>query len=135
MKCPLCGTGDLVRETRSLTYSYNGSSTVVQQSGDFCTACREGIFTADESENYLAAINAFRADVDAAPLPPAEVRRIRRKLRLTQREAGDIFGGGIRAFSQYERGETRQGRALDKLFRLLDRHPELLDEIRGKEAA
>ena len=35
----------------------------------------------------------------------------------------------------YERGETRQGKALDKLLRLLDRHPELLDEVRVKNAA
>jgi hypothetical protein len=42
---------------------------------------------------------------------------------------------GIRAFSQYVRGETRQGKTLDKLLRLLDRHSDLLDEIRVKVAA
>ena len=63
------------------------------------------------------------------------MRRIRKKLGLSQKEAGEIFGGGIRAFSQYERGETRQGKALDKLLRLLNRHTDLLDEIRGKDAA
>lgn len=73
--------------------------------------------------------------VDAELLAPGEVRRIRKKLGLTQREAGEIFGGGIRAFSQYERGETRQGKSLDKLLRLLDKHPELLDEVRVREAA
>jgi hypothetical protein len=43
--------------------------------------------------------DAFRASVDAEPLVPTEVRRIRKKLGLSQREAGEIFGGGIRAFS------------------------------------
>jgi hypothetical protein len=42
---------------------------------------------------------------------------------------------GIRAFFRHERGETRQGKALDKLLSLLDRHLDLLDEIRGKDAA
>lgn len=56
-------------------------------------------------------------------------------LGLSQREAGEIFGGGIRALSRYERGETRQGKALDKLLHLLDRYPDLLDESRVKDAA
>ena len=135
MKCPVCGTANLIGETRDLTYTYGGRSTVIRQSGDFCAACGEGIFTSEESEHYLAAVNAFRASVDAEPLVPTEVRRIRKKLGLSQKEAGEIFGGGIRAFSQYERGETRQGKALDKLLRLLDRHPDLLDEVRVKDAA
>jgi HTH-type transcriptional regulator/antitoxin MqsA len=135
MKCPVCGAGNLVREARELIYSHGGRSTVIRQRGGFCQSCGEGIFTADESEQYLAAVNAFRAEVEAEPMVPSEVRRIRRKLGLTQREAGEIFGGGIRAFSQYERGITRQGKALDKLLRLLDRHPELLDELRTRGAA
>ncbi|HBT82470.1 MAG TPA: hypothetical protein DEB35_03250 [Desulfuromonas sp.] len=36
---------------------------------------------------------------------------------------------------RYERGEIRQGKALDKLLCFLDRHPDLLDEIRVKDAA
>jgi len=135
MKCPACGAGNLVREAHDLTYSHGGRSTVIRQRGEFCKSCGEGVFTADESEQYLAAVNAFRAEVDAEPLAPSEVRRIRRKLGLTQKEAGETFGGGIRAFSQYERGITRQGKALDKLLRLLDRHPELLDELRTRGAA
>jgi len=135
MKCPLCGTGNLVRESRDLSYSYGGRSAIIRQSGDFCTACGEGVFSSDESEQYLAAVSDFRAKVNSEPLVPTEVRRIRKKLGLTQKAAGDIFGGGIRAFSQYERGETRQGKALDQLLRLLDRHPELLDEIRMRDAA
>jgi len=135
MKCPVCGAGKLVRESRDLSYTYGGRSAIIRQSGDYCDACGEGIFSSDESAQYLAAVGAFRVEVDAEPLAPTEVRRIRKKLGLTQREAGNIFGGGIRAFSQYERGETRQGKALDKLLRLLDRHPELLDEVRVKDAA
>lgn len=135
MKCPVCGAGNLVRESRELGYTYGGRSTTIRQKGEFCDACGEGIFTSDESEKYLAEIKAFQVRVDAEPLTPTEVRRIRKKLGLTQREAGEIFGGGIRAFSQYERGETRQGKALDNLLRLLDKHPELLDEIRVRDAA
>ena len=125
----------MVRESRDVDYSYGGKTLAIRQSGEFCDSCGEGIFNAEESERYLTEASLFRTKVDMASLAPTEVRRIRKKLGLTQRQAGDLFGGGIRAFSQYERGETRQGKALDTLLRLLDRHPELLTEVCRKDAA
>lgn len=135
MKCPLCGKGELIKETRDLTYEYRGRTTVFPQQGEFCANCGEAIFTADQGDQYLAKVNRFRNQVDTEPLAPPEIRRIRRKLKLTQKEAGEVFGGGIRAFSQYERGETRPLKSTDTLLRLLDRHPELLAEVTGKKAA
>ena len=67
------------------------------------------------------------------PLLPPEVRRIRKKLGFESERSGRDLWPGIRAFSRYARGETRQGKALDKLLFLLDRHPDLLDEIRSPE--
>jgi len=61
----------------------------------------------------------------------AELARIRRKLKLTQKEAATLTGGGHNAFSRYERGEARPLPAVLNLFRLLDRHPELLKEIKA----
>ena len=107
----------------------------MQQPGDYCTSCGEGVFTSEESESYLKAVRAFRDKVDAQPLLPSEVKRIRKKLGLTQKQAGEIFGGGIRAFSQYERGESTQSKATDGLLRLLDLHPELLSEVWVRDAA
>lgn len=51
MKCPVCGAGNLVRESRDLSYTYGSRSTIIRQSGDFCDACGEGIFSSDESEH------------------------------------------------------------------------------------
>jgi HTH-type transcriptional regulator/antitoxin MqsA len=56
---------------------------------------------------------------------------VRKKLSLDQREAAEIFGGGINAFSRYENGKTKPPLALVKLLLVLDRHPELLEEIRA----
>lgn len=41
-----------------------------------------------------------------------------------------LVGVGKVAFSRYERGETQAPEPLVKLLRLIDRHPELLGEIR-----
>jgi hypothetical protein len=41
------------------------------------------------------------------------------KFDLDQREAGEIFGGGVNAFSRYENGKTTPPVALVKLLKLL----------------
>ena len=59
---------------------------------------------------------------------------MRKKLELGQREAGEIFGGGVNAFSRYENGKTKPPLALIKrlkLFKVLDHHPDLLNEVRA----
>jgi HTH-type transcriptional regulator/antitoxin MqsA len=59
----------------------------------------------------------------------SEIRRIRRKLGLSQAMAAKLTGGGHNAFSRYERGEALPLPAVVNLFRLLDQHPELLKEL------
>ncbi|NCV33245.1 MAG: helix-turn-helix domain-containing protein, partial [Betaproteobacteria bacterium] len=59
------------------------------------------------------------------------ITRVRRKLDLDQRQAAELFGGGVNAFSRYENGKTKPPLALVKLLKLLDRHPDLLDELRS----
>ena len=46
-------------------------------------------------------------------------------------EAAEIFGGGVNAFSRYESGKTKPPVALVKLLKVLERHPDLLAEIRS----
>lgn len=40
------------------------------------------------------------------------ITKVRKKLDLDQREAAEIFGGGINAFSRYENGKTKPPLAL-----------------------
>ncbi|MEQ1879923.1 MAG: type II toxin-antitoxin system MqsA family antitoxin [Burkholderiales bacterium] len=39
------------------------------------------------------------------------------------------FGGGANAFSRYESGKTKPPLALVKLFKVLDKHPDLFKEV------
>jgi putative zinc finger/helix-turn-helix YgiT family protein len=55
-------------------------------------------------------------------LPPDEIRRIRKKLHINQKEAGEYFGGGVNGFSRYERGESPPPKSLSSLFVILDKH-------------
>ena len=131
MKCPVCGAAELIHDTRDLPYTYKGEATVIASvTGDFCPACAESVLDADESDRVMQAMREFAKQVNAAMVDPGFITQVRKKLALDQREAAEIFGGGVNAFSRYENGKTRPPLALIKLLKLLDRHPELLDEVR-----
>jgi HTH-type transcriptional regulator/antitoxin MqsA len=131
MKCPVCGAAELIRDTRDLRYTYKGESTTIPGvTGDFCPACDEVILDQGQGNRYSDLAGAFQRQVNAAIIDPGFIVSVRKKLELNQQEAGEIFGGGVNAFSRYEKGKTRPPLALVKLFKLLDRHPNLLDEIR-----
>ncbi|HMM46257.1 MAG TPA: type II toxin-antitoxin system MqsA family antitoxin [Candidatus Macondimonas sp.] len=131
MKCPVCGAAELIHDTRDLPYTYKGETTVIPAvTADFCPACDESITDMTETDRVMREIQAFNRQVNAAIVDPAFIVRVRKKLNLGQREAAEIFGGGINAFSRYENGKTRPPLALVKLFKLLDRHPDLLNEVR-----
>jgi HTH-type transcriptional regulator/antitoxin MqsA len=132
MKCPVCGGAELVTDTRDVPYIYKGETTVIPGvTGDYCPACSEVVLDAAEADRYGTAVRDFNRQVNAATVDPAFIAGVRRKLALDQREAAEIFGGGVNAFSRYENGKTRPPLALVKLLRVLDRHPELLEEVRA----
>ncbi len=54
---------------------------------------------------------------------PEEIKRIRAKLGLTQEQAGDLIGGGPRAFQKYEAGDLLPSRAIGSALALLDHDP------------
>lgn len=131
MKCPVCGAAELIHDTRDLPYTYKGETTVIPAvTGDFCPACTESILDAAESERVMREMRTFSKQVNAAIVDPSFIAAVRKKLDLDQREAGEIFGGGVNAFSRYENGKTKPSLALVKLLKVLDRHPDLLDEVR-----
>ena len=131
MKCPVCGAAELIHDTRDLPYTYKGETTVIAAvTGDFCPACAESILDATESNRVMREMRGFSKQVNAAIVDPGFITNVRKKLDLDQREAAEIFGGGINAFSRYENGKTKPSLALVKLFKLLDRHPDLLSEVR-----
>jgi len=132
MKCPVCGAAELIHDTRDLPYTYKGETTLIASvTGDYCPACAESVLDAAESDRVMREMRAFSRQINAAIVDPAFIASVRKKLALDQREAAEIFGGGANAFSRYENGKTRPPLALVKLLKMLDRHPDLLDEVRA----
>ena len=132
MKCPTCGAANLIHDTRDLPYAYKGETTMLPQvTGDFCPACDESVLDLQQSRRTMDLMNEFNRQVNAAIVDPAFIAGVRKKLDLDQREAAEIFGGGVNAFSRYETGKTKPPLALVKLLKVLDRHPDLLAEVRA----
>ena len=102
-------------------------ATVRAVDGWHCPECGEVEFAEQEGARYAEALEKLRMKVDAEE--SAELARIRKKLKLSQRSAAAIAGGGVNAFSRYENGKAKPVAAVINLFRLLDKHPELINEI------
>ena len=132
MKCPNCGEAELVRDTRDMPYTYKGESRLIPEvTGEFCPACGEAVLEVGESVRTSELMLAFNKEVNAARVAPEFITNVRKKLALDQREAAEIFGGGVNAFSRYETGRTRPPLALVKLLKVLNDHPDLLPEVRA----
>ena len=131
MKCPSCAASELLHDTRDMPYTYKGESTLIPGvTGDFCPACDESILNAVESRRTINFMLDFNKQVNASIVDPGFIASVRKKLALDQREAAELFGGGVNAFSRYENGKTKPPLALVKLLKILDRHPDLLNEVR-----
>ena len=128
--CMHCKTGQMTLHTRTVTARLDGLTREVGDvCGWFCNQCGEIEFAdSDSASRYAAAMDALV--IERRKERGREVRRIRTRLKLTQKAAAEVFGGGVNAFSRYERGEVEPPRAVVKFLRVLDRHPDLLDEVR-----
>ena len=131
--CPTCFQGTLEQRVKRTQFEYRGHIFEYDQEGAWCGTCGEGIVTGKEAAASDTMLDDFIVSVDKEEA--AELVRIRKKLGLSQKEAAKIAGGGHNAFSRYERGEAKPLAAVVNLFRLLDRHPELLNELKQQAAA
>lgn len=129
--CLECDDGTVLEYgARDMVETIDGLSvTIAAVQGWHCPVCGECEFTdRADSERHATAFAALRRQADAQRA--ATLRATRKKLGIKQAEAGRLFGGGASAFSEYERGKTQPHKSTVLLFKLLDKHPELLAEIR-----
>ena len=115
-------------KNETFTIEHAGATTAVKGlSGWRCKPCGEVECDADSARRYAAAGDELV--LRDRQRQSKEIRRIRRKLGLSQVAAARLTGGGHNAFSRYERGEVAPMPAVLNLFRLLDKHPELLKDL------
>lgn len=119
-------------ENETFTIEHSGMRAKVDGlSGWRCRACDEVEFDPKSAARYAEA--GDKLVLRTRKHQQEELRRIRRKLGLSQQKAALLTGGGHNAFSRYERGEAAPMPAVVNLFKLLDRHPKLLRELEERD--
>jgi HTH-type transcriptional regulator / antitoxin MqsA len=132
--CPETGA-PMYRGVRPMTLSYKGKDVTFDMPGWYCDQSAESIHTSEDMKVSDRMLNRLKAQGEGL-LEPEEIRRIRKKLRLSQEAAGQLIGGGPRAFQKYEHGDLLPSRAISSALALLDHDPESLSvlELRSKAA-
>jgi HTH-type transcriptional regulator/antitoxin MqsA len=116
-------------ERRPDTIEYMGKQRTIRALGFWCDKCGEAIFTGKEVMAQEKVFLQLKAEAEGV-LGPKDVARVRKKLRMSQRKAGALLGGGPRAFQKYECGTQAVSTPMSHLLRLLDNDPKRVNEIR-----
>jgi len=82
-----------------------------------CNKCGADPVLVEQAKRNQVRFSDAKREIDGL-LSSADIRKARRYLGLTQHAASSVFGGGLNAFSKYERGEVIQSKAMDKLIRV-----------------
>ncbi|MBE0504479.1 MAG: type II toxin-antitoxin system MqsA family antitoxin [Desulfuromonadales bacterium] len=131
--CPETGA-PMCRGVRPMTLTYKGESMTFDMPGWYCEQSEESIHTGADMKVSDRQLNLLKARSEGL-LEPEEIRRIRKKLHLSQEAAGLLIGGGPRAFQKYESGDTLPSRAVSSALVLLDYNPEALAVLKGHSKA
>ncbi|MDQ0395916.1 type II toxin-antitoxin system MqsA family antitoxin [Labrys monachus] len=123
-------TGELLtRGVRPFDVTYKGETITVDLPGYYPAGDGDGVVVGKDMAVVDEAMRALKEKLDGIP-SPATIRRVRTKLKLSQREAGALFKVGENAFDKYERGLVEPSGPTTQLLRVLDRHPDLVRELK-----
>jgi HTH-type transcriptional regulator / antitoxin MqsA len=129
MPCP--ATGHLLhRDTQHFVVCYKAHEVVVDLPGHYPDADGESVHVGADMAAADGALRSLKEQVDGLRAPTT-IRRIRQKLRLSQRAAGEVFRVATRAFDKYERSIIEPSGPTIQLLRLLDKYPDLITELRS----
>jgi HTH-type transcriptional regulator/antitoxin MqsA len=122
-------TGEtLTRGVRPFVVAYRVESVTVDLPGYYPLGDGDGVHVGKDMRVVDEALRAIKEKVEGVP-SPATIRRVRAKLKLSQRQAGALLKVGANAFDKYERGLVEPSGPTSQLLRVLDRHPEIADEL------
>lgn len=120
---------ELRRSVRPFVVAYKGKCITVELPGYYPENGDEGIHVGNDMAVTDAAVRTLKEEIEGIPTP-GTIRRVRQKLNLSQREAGGLLKVGENAFDKYERGLVEPSGPTSQLLLLLDRHPELVKDLR-----
>lgn len=131
-ECPICGSSKSVALRKGrFEATYNKLPITLEGvESYYCESCKEEFFTGEQEREISQRVKEV-ARKQLGALSPEKILAIRKKLRLSQEDLEDLLVLGDKVVTRWETGKVVPGRATDFLLRLLDRKPELLDELRA----
>lgn len=128
--CPLCEEGSLREEQEEIQITYKNKRISVQTKHSICDCCEVEHLTTEQARQNKRASIAAKKQAEGL-LTGKEVQALRKKLRLDQKQAAQVFGGGPKAFSKYENDDVMQSAAMDKLMRIALARPDALEDLKN----
>ena len=127
--CPTCDAGKLSKETITEEFEYKNKKLSIPNYIIFvCNHCEEEFVSRKTIRATEKELTDFRRQVDGL-LTSAEIKVIRKRIGKTQTEMSFMFGYSPKTFARYESGKITQNKAMDILLRLLDKSPDVLNQI------
>lgn len=117
----------LRRDIRPFTVEYRGLRRIVSLPGWYPAGDGDALHLGADMTAVDAALAEMKSEFRKEQA--AYVAAVRKKLGLSQRQAGEVIGGGPRAFQKYESGEVGPSEAMLNLLRLLENDPSRLHEL------
>lgn len=115
-KCTGCGSSAFDIHIEPDDFMRNDQSFTVNLEHSVCQECGNTVIFSEQIKRNDCVLRDAWRKIDGL-LTAREIVVLRNKLQLTQQDASKVFGGGVNAFSKYERSEVIQSVAMDKLLR------------------
>lgn len=130
--CTNCHSVHLIRTSKDILVTGCTPPEIVPAvKGWHCPDCGAVMLCSKEKSVWKADNSHNRAP--AFVKQAAFIQDMRIKLSLTLQQAQETFGGEEGSFRKYEQMEAIPPKAIVLLLRILEKHPDLLPEIRASE--
>jgi putative zinc finger/helix-turn-helix YgiT family protein len=122
-RCPVCENG-VAEPLQRTAQKRLKSGTVVSYTDELsrCRECGEEFYTYEQSRAHSQALSAAVRQAEGL-FAPAEIRRLRIRLSMTQEQFERALGVGRKTVVRWERGTVVPSRAANALLWIADRYP------------
>ncbi len=126
----------MVRGEKMLSFKIKDKTFQYRQPGWWCSLKdpddMEGQLVDDDNLIAEMARRTAEAMASGEQFTPLLIRAIRLLCKLSQRDAGELFGTGEKSFEKYERGQFRPSEPTRRLLRLAMTNPKMFGARRRK---
>ena len=128
--CSVCGRESAYLVKRPFDSIYNQMSIRLEAVEMYdCDRCGESVFTPEQAREVSKQVKSLARE-RLNLLPPEAVVDIRKRCNLSQEELERLFGLGKKVVVRWEKGRVLQNKTADVLLRLMDRNPDIVEDIR-----